>query len=112
MKVYKYEPKMIGTPEGEVESSFDGCIEVEIPTYRERLDLVKSMNIDPKNANIDHAVGLIVEVEKRIKSVNLNLKNTNEKITTFEELGYYQQGSAIINEIGRFIISGIPLGNP
>ncbi len=46
MKLYKYEPKMIKDLEGnEVECVFKGFVEIQIPTYKERMTLTKEMTI-------------------------------------------------------------------
>ena len=113
MKIFNYSPEKIEV-EGEepIVSPFDGIIKVEIPTYFERLELLKAMELGKTDEdNIDKALGMMKLVQKHVKSVDLKHKKTDEKITDLDELSYYREGSGIINEIGRLVVGGIPMGN-
>ena len=48
-------------------------------------------------------------VSKNVKSINL--QHGNDIFKSLDDLSYYKEGSAIINEIGNVILNGIPLGN-
>lgn len=110
-KTYDYKPGKIMGVDGELyDSPFSGTVKVEIPTYKERLAIIKEMGVDKaEDAGIDSALGLINLVEKRVVSVNLKIGK--ESITSLDELSYYKEGSDIINDLGKVMISGISLGN-
>jgi len=112
LKTFKYRPeKMFKSDEGDTKSPFVGVVEIEVPLYVERLDLVKSLDIDPNNPGLDNAVDLIKETKKRIKSIKLEAKGQTDKIESFDDLSYYKEGADIINDIGRMMVNGFPLGN-
>ena len=112
MKVYKYVPKMLTNSEtkGEYKSPFVGYVEIEIPTYKERLELIKGMKLSDKvdEANLDSATEILDIVEKRIKKVALKAKN-GEKVECLEDVLYYQDGQSLLLEIGKIVMQGIPL---
>lgn len=112
MKVFKYK---VGTIQDcndkEVKLPMSGEIELEVPTYKERLTLIKTLGFTESelDKSFDKCMGLVDIVEKRIKSVNIKL-DTGEEIKTLEDLGYYREGAEIINDLGRLIISGFGVG--
>jgi len=110
VKSYVYKPEDHKDDDGNQIAPFKGSIEVEMMMYRERLDLAKSFGVlDEKEAlqKTDIMIGL---VEKRVKKVDLKFGET--QISDLGELGYYEEGAAVINDIGCLLMRGIPLGNP
>ena len=99
MKTYEYVP---------THDRFKGKIELEIPTYKERLALVKEVGIMDEKTAMDNLDKMFEVVEKRVKKVEIELDT--QKINSLDELSYYQQGALIINELGQILIQGIPLG--
>jgi len=109
MKTFEYKPM---GEEGEP-SSFEGHVKIEIPTYKERLSIVRTFNIDDaKSGDIDKALQIISLVEKYTLEVKLSHKELKESINNLDELSYYKEGTAIINDIGKTILNGISLNNP
>lgn len=111
MKLYKYAPEKIKTVDDlEVNNPFKGYVEIQIPTYKERLDIVKGLDFDDKKQNGADAGKKVIDlVIKHVKSVSLQYGE--EKITDLDELSYYKEGTELINGISAIIIQGIPLGN-
>ncbi|RLC38721.1 hypothetical protein DRH27_01580 [Candidatus Falkowbacteria bacterium] len=110
MKLYKYEPKMIKDLEGnDVECVFKGYVELQIPTYKERMTITKEIMVDGKSSEVEQGIKLIDLVEKHVKTVNL--KCGELEIKTVDDLGYSKEGTELINNMSTIIIQGIPLGN-
>ena len=82
MKLFDYKPK----------ANFEGIVQIEIPSYKERLNLLKSFNfsinsegqVDSKDLT-DGAIGMIELVEKHVKSISL--KMNDELFENIEQLG-------------------------
>lgn len=112
MKKYRYSPETITTIEGAtIKSPFSGFVEVEIPSYTERMDILKSLNFSDKDGiNVESGQKVIKLVEKHVVNVSLSF-GESEKINSLEELGYYKEGTELINGISAIIVQGIPLGN-
>jgi hypothetical protein len=112
MKLFTYKVGIIKEEEKEVTLPMTGIIEIEIPTYKERLSLIKDLGFssaDEGEEGLEKAKNLIEIVEKRVRKVEIKLKN-GEEIKSLEDLGYYKEGTLVINDIGRLIISGFELG--
>ena len=102
MKTFDYKPQ---------NESFEGIVKVDLPTYKERIDLVKQIGTDITEANAINKAGDILKlVEKHVVSVDLTHAN-GAKFKSLDDLGYYKEGSEIVNELGMVVLNGIPLGN-
>jgi len=111
LKIYKYAPHDLEDAEGNpVSIPFKGEIEVEMMTYQERLGTAKAIGLVDDDNALDKSDEIIALVAKRVKSVDV--KAGDIEIKSLDELGYYKEGSDIINDIGRLVMQGIPLGNP
>jgi hypothetical protein len=114
MKIFKYNVGTIVDNDGkETKIAMSGVIEIEVPTYKERLTLIKTLGFNDetkKDKSFDSCLELVDIVEKRVKSVNVSIEKSADKITNLEDLGYYKEGAEIINDIGRLIISGFGVG--
>ena len=109
-RIVEYKPGMIMIGEDEVESGFEGSVEIEMPTYPERIKLIKEHGlhkVSDDNA-IDQAEKMLDIVAKRVKSVTLFFGG--EAIDNLDELGMSAEGAAVINDIGKTLISGYRLG--
>ena len=106
MKVFKYEmPKTLEDADGnDIDNPFEGEIEIEIPTYKERLNLVKDSGFDTEKPGIEDGLKMLELVEKRVRSVNCCIED--QPVTSLDDIGYYQVGSLVINAIGRYIMGG------
>ena len=94
----------------EMASGFDGTIKVKIPNYRERIQMVQDMGFDDEKIGLEAGSKMIELVEKQVESVELT-HDSGEVITSLDDLSYSREGSLLINEIGKTIMGGIPLGN-
>lgn len=97
---------------------FEGTVEIDVPSYVERLRIMKELNfkiVDGKvETNEDTLEKMAKQVEKlatAVKSVNLKLKKSGEEIKTIDELGFYSEGAAVIMGLSGYITSGFTLGN-
>jgi len=109
MKLYKFEPKELYSLDGEkLSSPFTGYVELQIPTYKERLTLVKEVGMFDEKQAMNNLDKMFEIVESRVKEVKM--KYGNEEFNSLDELSYYSEGSLIINECGKIILQGIPLG--
>ena len=112
MKVLKFSPEKLNDFESKdkYDSPFEGYVEIEMPTYEDRINLGKSLKTGDSD-NLDNAEKILNIISKRVKSVKLSIKGTEDSIDCLEELGYYKEGSDFINEIGRTLMRGKQLGN-
>lgn len=117
MKEIEYKPKPTKAADGsEVSSPFSGLVKLRVPTYKERLEIIKKLNykvgkdgeLEAKSTQFDSATEIMDLVEKHVVSVELTLES--DVITSLEDLGYYMEGSQLINELANVIIGGIKLG--
>lgn len=98
----------------------EGSIEIEIYKYKERLKLVKEMNITlDGNSEVKFASGQIDTLEKmndlavsRIKKVDLIIVESGKKIESIDELEYYSVCQLIMNEVIDIVFNGAALGKP
>lgn len=108
MKVFDYQLK---------NKDFKGVLKVELPSYQERINLLKEMNIknDIKEGNTTELLDRAGEVEKlvskHVKEIKLTFTPTKYKIDSIEDLGYFKEGCELINELSESILSGVQLGN-
>jgi hypothetical protein len=114
MKNYDYIP---GQDKENGESPFSGKVILKIPKYLERLELVKKFQFGVNKQSeveasdqVDSTMKAFELIGPHVVSVELEIKETSEKITDLEELGYYQEGLALMMELAGFILGGIKLG--
>lgn len=108
-----YELK-IGQSEG---SLISGSIEVEIPKYFERLDMMKALQMKVVDGEVVGGEDAMLSVKKAYEIVEkyakaFKLKTVKgEDIESLEALSYFQEGAAVIMEAAGAIVGGIRLGN-
>lgn len=114
MKTFDYIP---GQSSAEGESPFSGKVILRIPKYLERLEMVKKFQFGVnKNAEVessdqvDSTMRAFEIIGPHVVSMELKIKETEEEITSLEDLGYYQEGLALMMELAGFILGGIKLG--
>jgi len=97
---------------------FEGMIEISVPSYVERLRIMKELNfkvVDGKvETNEDTLEKMALQVEKLgtfVKSVNVKMKKSGGNITSLDELGFYNEGATVIMELSGYISRGLSLGN-
>jgi hypothetical protein len=95
---------------------FDGVISVEIPRYKERLDLVKKLNITQKDGEVSveqfDNISLVRDIViDRIRKVELFIKGNGQQIGSMDDLEFFEEFNVILQEISALIFNGIKLGN-
>lgn len=99
---------------------FDGYVEVAIPNREGRLGLSmlqmevarqeKEGALKDEEALKKKFKFLETVVKDHFKSIDLVHVKTGEKLTSVEDLEYFEEGNAIINEMALKCISGVGLG--
>jgi hypothetical protein len=105
------------------EETLKGKIIIKVPSYTERMDLVKSLNlriglngdVDLKNdaEAISSAKEIFIHADKFVVAVDVVAEGNgfSGKISTLEELGMFEEGAKIITEkVAAIIYNGIKLG--
>ena len=104
MKSFDYKPKAEG---------WSGTIKIKVPNYKERLSIVKELNLGAiadasASEQIDLTEKLLDKVMLHVESVDL--KFGKQSFSSFEDLQYCKEGSDLINEVGSVLMTGISLG--
>lgn len=106
MKLFEYKPK----------KHFEGMITIKVPQYKERIKLLKECNfklsndgdLQADNEQFDSVEKLLEITEKHIEKVAL--VHDKKEINSVEDLGYYVEGTELLNEVGGLILNGFSLG--
>lgn len=114
MKDYVYKPEV------NADSEFSGEVKIKIPSYKERLKIIKEMNFSfnsdgslntsNSSSQIDIASNFVDIVEKHVEEVKVKLNESDEEFNSIDDLGYCEEGTVLINELANLVISGIRLG--
>jgi hypothetical protein len=91
---------------------FSGFVEINIPKFQERMEIVKSTEFR-NGSKVEDAdkVMMLVDLAKT-KSGKVELKHeSGVELNSIDDLEYYQEGLAIIYEVAGVILNGVPLGN-
>lgn len=108
MKEFVFKPKE--------DSGFTGEIKLRVPKYKERIRLLKECNLSvDENGEMGKGAAQFDSVEKIIDVteshvISVSLRYGEQEIYEVEELGYYQEGVELLNEVGNLILSGFQLG--
>lgn len=88
----------------------DGCVIMKVPNYVDRLKLMESQAIDKLKDTTDINLGAVIKIVETCSKfiVSVNCKIDGEEITSFEDLGMFQQGVVVINHIFSILAGGIP----
>lgn len=105
MKTFKIDVSKLDMEQRE--NLFTGSVDVELENVRDRLKTVKSLDVG--DDNIDNADKLLELAAQRIKSVDVKF-NGDTSFDSLDDLGFYEEGTALIGAIGRAIVQGIPMG--
>lgn len=110
MKLYTH--KIESTEENK--SPFSGSIDIEIPTYVERISLCQTLGISGRDEDTTAALKTAERAYKlvadRVKKVDITVTETKQVINNLSDLSYYKEGADLIGTLSRFVINGIPLG--
>lgn len=98
------------------EKGFSGEIVLDVPSYKEKLAIIKSLNMKVSKDGIEEASvdpmemaeKLFETMEKYVKKVDLEY--AGEKFSSVDELGYYEVGQKVIQEIQHVLTNGMALG--
>jgi hypothetical protein len=93
-----------------------GTIEIEVPKFKERMKILKDMNISvgddatvESSKLLDQTEMIIDLVSSKIKKVNLSVKG--HKFNSVDDLEYYEFFQGIMSELSQVLMKGISLGN-
>lgn len=99
---------------------FKGFVMVDMPRHLERLELLKGVNYSSSKdgevkagqleSGVEIAKVLAREVAKRVTELQLEYVPTGLVFEKLEDLEVYEEGVAVINEIGAVILNGLKLG--
>lgn len=94
-----------------------GVIEIELPKYKDRMAIIKSMNINfGKDGELKFEANQLDIIEKMSDIVNERIKKVSletidgDKIESLGDLEYYSVYSEIINELINIVFNGAKLG--
>jgi hypothetical protein len=94
------------------ENGFKGFAEINIPSFVERMKIVKDSEIKDgvKLEEIEKVVYLVDMTKKQTSKIELK-HDSGLDIKKIDELELYQEGLGIIYKISGTILNGISLGN-
>ena len=95
---------------------FKGSAVIKIPKYKERLKLLKSVNLKfGENCEVildGDQIGMAIKfaeiAEAHVKSIDIS--RGNDKFKSLEDLEYDPEGGALVSELGGLVVSGIKMG--
>lgn len=97
---------------------FTGSIKVKMLKFKERLEVIKSLNIVQKDGEVElsddnvEKFGRMAElVAKQIQEMDLKHKKSNASFSSLEDLEYYAEYTTVVNEIATILLNGVSLGN-
>jgi hypothetical protein len=95
---------------------FEGSIEISIPKYKERLDLVKRLNVNSKDGEISveqfENISMVRDiVGEFVTKVELVVKESGQQISCLDDLEYYESFNEILGHLSGVLFNGIKLGN-
>jgi hypothetical protein len=116
MLIHRFRPK-----DSEVEALhvFDGFVEIQIPSYKERVELIKKfrttmggeeITITEEQA-IDELDKIIDIAQDKIRAVQLIAKDGAYQFNDLKSLESFNEYPMLIGAIGKIILQGISLGN-
>lgn len=100
MKEYKLEPKTKGV---------SGHVLLSLPSYLERLKMLKEAGVNQGEVSaseMDTVIVLMEKIPQFVKEIKVTIDG--DKIESFDDLGMYQLGTQVINEIMGVLAGGIP----
>lgn len=118
MKTVKYVPK---DAKGD-EKKFEGHVELRMPLFEERLELVEKMGLETdddgkvkfseeKKSKISFLVGLLKAARPFYVSVNLKRLSDGAVFESYEDLSSDSDCQGIITEVAGVVMNGLKVGN-
>lgn len=95
---------------------FKGKVVLDIPKYQERLSIIKEMNLKAQDGEMEQDTGLdgagkLHEIAmKKIKSIDVEHKDSKIVFNSVDSLEYYKEGVELLQQISSCIIQGVSLG--
>lgn len=106
MKQLEFIPKTEG---------FTGSIVIDVPSYKEKLAILKEVGIKVSKDGVDNGSDpmelvekLYAKMEGLVKSVDLKYGEVEFKC--LDDLGYYAESQAVIQELQAVLTGGMALG--
>jgi len=92
---------------------WSGSVTLKVPTYKDRLKMAQQLGISKDLMNdpdkqMALADTLFSKVEEHVSKVDL--KWGDEEFKSLEELGYFEEGTEVVNELAACLCQGISLG--
>lgn len=97
-----------------VEFGLQGVISIEVPGFKERVKILKELNIQAENGQaaesdpLEYSLKINELVRERVKSVKLKYKELS--FESIDQLEYYKKGLEVINKLATIILNGVELG--
>jgi hypothetical protein len=117
-------PKKFEVSEGEekkmVDSPFKGEITLKLPGHIERIRVAKeiSYRLNDKTGEMvkrdeyDSAQALMEAVSKQVVAVNVSRIDDSYTFDSIDALGFDEDSSLVLNELGKMLMRGVRLGKP
>lgn len=103
-----YTPRLLDENQNSV---FNGHVEIDMPTYKERITLLKKVGTDVEGDKIIEKADVLADITmKHVVKTELVHVQTETDFNSLDELSHYAEGTQLINELASVILNGIPLG--
>ena len=109
MRQITFEPKQLEIRGEQVDNPFMGYLKLNVPTYLERIDLIRKMDLS--EGGLGQAEKTIKLVYDCCKEVKLEFIESAEIFNDLDNLSCTEEGTALINAAGRSLLLGYQLGN-
>jgi hypothetical protein len=104
---------------GKKEDVLKGCVIVKVPTYVERMNALKEINLKVSDTGKvelnDSTIASFLKMNelavKYTASADLVCKKTDQAFKSLEELEYYDQYQLVTQDIANIVLQGATLGN-
>lgn len=124
MLVIEYKPIILAEKKTDKEDEIravvlTGIVKIQMPKYKERVQLIKSMNFTVKDGKVEAAAGdyagladkMADIVAKHVQEIDLEHVPSGKKFSKLEELEPYKEFQDLVMDVGGVIMAGVSLGN-
>ena len=95
---------------------FSGSIILNLPSYKEKLAILKELKIkvgaDGASAAEQDGMELVEKLYAKLESMvkSVDLKYDEVEFKSLDDLGYYAEGQLVVSELQNLLTSGVSLG--
>jgi len=104
------------------DSKWSGYVVMRLPTFDEKFDYIESLNVEvDANGEVEASSGtkdrfkqirkLVSASQKHYVEVCLENKETQEKVSSFDDMQYIDDLHAVMAEIAGKLVDGFKVGN-